>query len=228
MRKVTIVLIGIVLAGSHAAPAQQVAVGLLAGAPGAGLELTVGLTPGINVRAAGQGLPTITRSVTESDVTYDADLKVRSGMVVLDLGLTKGGAFSFSLGAAYVDIKATAISRGQTSIRINGVTYTGVAADGLLTGTAKTGNSIAPYGGFRFGNPVKSGSPLRVTFDIGVLYTGSPKIELATTVPNDPRIPPAVWAQFHSDLEAERLKEQDQISSYKFIPVLQLGLHYRF
>ncbi len=134
---------------------------------------------------------------------------------------------NFSLGLAYVDISATAVSRGVTPIRINGVTYA-VAADGLLTGTAKTGNSIAPYGGFRFGNPVKAGSPIRVTFDIGVLYTGSPKTELSTTIPNDPRIPVAIRAQFYSDLEVERIKEEEEISKYKFIPVLQLGLHYRF
>ncbi|MEO6324687.1 MAG: hypothetical protein ABIT01_05125 [Thermoanaerobaculia bacterium] len=227
MRKATLAVICAIGALSGVASAQQVALGVLAGAPGVGLELTVGLTPGINIRAAGQGLPTFSRSATERDVSYDADLKVRSGMAAFDIGLTRSGAVSFSLGVAYVDITATAVSRGLAPIRINGVTYA-VPADGLLVGSAKTGNSIAPYGGFRFGNPVGAGSPLRLTFDLGVLYTGSPKIELGTAVPNDPRIPASVRAQFYSDLEAERVREEDEISKYKFIPVIQLGLHFRF
>ena len=67
-----------------------------------------------------------------------------------------------------------------------------------------------------------------MTGDIGVLFQGSPKLELHATGPINNPTSPLYDPQFAIDLEKERQSSQDDMSSFKWYPVLGIALEYRF
>jgi hypothetical protein len=202
------------------AQAQGVALGVKAGTLGAGLDLTVGLAPALNLRIGAQGF-SISRTFTEEDVPYEGKADLMSGWLLLDIH-PGGGGGRVSIGGVYSRNKIKGTSTASGTVTINGVTYS-VANVGTIDGEAKA-NDLCPYVGLGWGNAVAPGSPLRFAFDIGVMYQGSPQISLTANPVNPALVPPS----FYTDLEQERLKVQDDASKYKFYPVVNLGLSYRF
>lgn len=200
--------------------AQGIALGLKAGTLGAGLDLTVGLAPALNLRAGAQGF-SLSRTFTEEDVSYDGKADLLSAWLLLDVH-PGGGGTRISLGGVYSRNKLTGMSNAAGTVTINGVTYP-VASVGTIDGEA-TAAELWPYAGLGWGNAVAPGSPLRFAFDIGVVYHGAPKISLTAHPANPALVPPS----FFSDLEKERQKIEDDASKYKFYPVVNLGFSYRF
>lgn len=200
--------------------AQNVALGLKAGTLGAGLDLTVGLVPMLNVRASVQGY-SYSRTFNEQGIPYDGKAELLSGWLLLDVHPGGGGA-RVSAGGVFSRNKLTGTSPTSGTVTVNGVAYP-VAAVGTIDGEAKA-NSVCPYLGVGWGNAVKSGSPVRFALDVGVFYQGAPKVTL-TAHPVNPALVPAA---FFADLERERQKVEDDASKYKYYPVVSLGLSYRF
>jgi hypothetical protein len=200
--------------------AQGIALGLKAGTLGAGLDLTVGLAPSLNLRAGVQGF-SLSRAFTERDLTYDGKADLRSAWLLLDVH-PGGKGTRLSVGGVYSRNKVTGTSPASGTVTVNGVTYS-VANVGTIDGEA-TANDLCPYVGLGWGNAVRSGSALRFAFDVGVMYQGAPKISLTAHPVNPALVPPA----FFADLEKERQKVEDDASKYKFYPVVNLGFSYRF
>ncbi|HEX9286647.1 MAG TPA: hypothetical protein VF999_05200, partial [Thermoanaerobaculia bacterium] len=120
---------------------QGVAVGPKVGTTGIGADLTIGLTRSLNLRLGAQGY---TRSETrrEREIEYDADLKLLSGEILLDLH-PGGRGFRISAGAVVNGNEVTAISSEGAVYTINGVQYP-VGLVGRLRGRVDT-NDVAPY-----------------------------------------------------------------------------------
>ena len=78
--------------------------------------------------------------------------------------------------------------------------------------------------GIGWGNAVAAGSRWRVAVDAGAFYQGKPKVSLTA----EPLIPGLLPSRFSQDLEAERREIEDDLDSYRFYPVLSLGVSYRF
>lgn len=209
-----------VLGSAGPAQAQGFALGLKAGTLGAGLDLTVGLLPALNLRAGAQGF-SLSRTFTEEDVSYDGKADLLSAWLLLDVH-PGGSGTRVSVGGVYSRNKLTGVSNAAGTVTINGVTYP-VASVGTIDGEA-TAAELCPYAGLGWGNAVAPGSPLRFAFDIGVVYHGAPKISLTAHPVNPALVPPT----FFADLEKERLKIEDDASKYKFYPVVNLGFSYRF
>jgi hypothetical protein len=200
--------------------AEGIALGLKAGSLGAGLDLTVGLAPVINLRVGVQGF-SFSRTFTEQDVSYDGKADLRSAWLLLDVH-PAGKGTRVSVGAVFSGNKVTGTSPTTGTITINGVTYQ-IANVGTIDGEAKA-NGVCPYLGLGWGNAVRPGSQVRFAFDVGVLYQGAPKVSLTAHPVNPAIVPPT----FFADLEKERQKAEDDASKYKFYPVVNLGLSYRF
>ncbi|HEY3171481.1 MAG TPA: hypothetical protein VGK86_02795 [Thermoanaerobaculia bacterium] len=201
-------------------PAQGVALAPKVGTTGIGADLTIGLARFLNLRVGAQSY---TRRETrrEREIEYDADLKLLSGEILLDLH-PGGRGFRISGGAIVNGNEVTAISSEDAVYTINGVQYP-VGLVGRLRGRVDT-NDVAPYLGIGWGNAVAPGGRWRFALDAGAFYQGKPKVSLTA----EPLIPALVPPRFAQDLEAERRKVEDDLDSYRFYPVLSLGVSYRF
>jgi hypothetical protein len=212
----------LLLAASTAAWAD-VGVLLKAGTLGAGVDVTKGLSESLGLRLQVNAL-SYDEDLTESDVDYDAELELKSAGLLVDWH-PFSGVFRVSLGAYWNGNEATAVGRptGGT-YEINGVTYN--AADiGSLNGQIDF-DSVAPYLGIGWASAPKAGRGMTFSFDLGVLYQGEPNVGL--TVVCGPAVYAPDCATLQSDVAAERASLQEDVSDYKFHPVVSFGIGYRF
>lgn len=206
------------LLGSEGAFADGFAIGAKASTLGAGVEVTTNVVPLLaNLRIQGNGFNYNT-TINNTNVAYDAKLKLRSVGAIADIYPFLVGKFRVSIGAYYNDnsLSLTGVPTGGT-YTFNGVTYTAAQA-GTVTGTM-TFNKFAPYLGIGWGDSVSSGSPLGFNFDLGVLYQGKPKTTLTATG-NTPGLA--------SNVAAEQAKLDNNVKKYKFYPVVAVGVTWKF
>lgn len=78
-------------------------------------------------------------------------------------------------------------------------------------------NKVAPYLGFGFGNPTMGDSGLKFLFDIGTMYHGGPMVSLKT----EGLLKPSATRDQEETME-------NNISTFKWYPVISLGLSYNF
>ena len=188
-----------------------------AGTLGAGVELSKSFGEKFSV---GLGFNAYDFKTTDSssDIDYDFNFDLQS-VALLGHYHPFSGIFRLTAGALYNnnELKLTGKPTAGSTYSINGVSYT-AAQVGTLTGTL-TFNSLAPYIGLGWGN--RPGGKLGLSADIGLLHQGSPKLALsATGALSDPLLA--------ADLEQERRSAEDDLSDFKWYPVVSLGLYYRF
>jgi hypothetical protein len=192
------------------------------GTTGFGLEGSTALNEKVGLRAGGS-LFSLGVTREESDVTFDADLKLRSLAAYVDLHPT-GGAFRFTGGLVYNKnrVEATGVPTAGT-FELNGVTYQ--ASDvGTLSGVGHVGTRTwAPYLGIGFGS-ARGVTRLFFALDLGVVFQGPPRVDLTVTGPL------ASDALFQADLQAEEDDVNHDLdrSLYKYYPVFSIGLGIRF
>jgi hypothetical protein len=214
--------VALLLAVSPAAWAD-VGVLLKAGTLGAGLDVSKGISESLALRLQANAF-SYEEDITESNVDYNADLELQSAGLLLDWH-PFSGVFRVSLGAYWNGNEASAVGRptGGT-YEINGVTYN--AADiGSLNGKIDF-ESVAPYFGIGFASAPKAGRGMTFSFDLGVLYQGEPNVGLTAVC--GPLVPAPQCAQLQSDVAAEQASLQEDLSDYKFHPVVSFGIGYRF
>jgi hypothetical protein len=196
----------------------DVSVALRAGTTGFSLELGKLLTSHLAVRVGANYLK-VTATKDQSDITYDATLKMQSFSALLDLFPGRRGGFHLTGGIVTnpITITGTAQPTGGT-YTINGVDYTS-AQVGVLIAEAKL-PSASPYVGIGFGTPARNHA-LEIVFDIGAVI-GQPTITMsATGAAADP--------QLTGDLQAQVTQTQSDVRKYlKVWPVMSLGLAFRF
>ena len=208
--------------GAPALSAGERAVALRLGTLGFSLEGATSLTDRVGVRASGS-LFSLGATETESDITYDVDLKMRSLAGYVDLHPT-GGAFRLTAGLLYNKnrIEATAVPTSGT-FEVDDVEYD-ASQVGTLEAVGRLGSrTVAPYLGLGFGS-ARGESPVFFAFDLGVVFQGSPTVELSATGPL------ASNAQFQSDLQAEEAQANEELAEplLRYYPVLSLGIGVRF
>jgi hypothetical protein len=191
--------------------------GVGAGTLGGSVAVSYHPSPRFALRAI-YGRGSETRNFTERQINYDATLTSDSLGGLVDLHPT-GGSFRITGGVLWNRNRVEGRTTERNSITINGVSYPAVLF-GYLTAQAR-GNRSAPYAGIGWG---PTGRHWGLTLDLGAAYHGAPKL----SVQAHPTIPQLVPASFYTDLEAERVQAEHDIASYKWYPVVQLGLAYRF
>lgn len=202
---------------------EGVAVGGRVGTLGLGLEAATALSPSLDARLSVNGF-NYSRDTTQSGVDYHAKLKLGTAAFDLDW-YPMHGVFRTTVGLAYNRNEGDLSGRPTNGqFVINGITYqaTDVAAlDGRVTF-----KKVAPYVGIGWGNPVASGKGWGFAADVGVLYQGSPQVGLSVTCGTG--LNAAMCAQLQSDTEQERSQLASDLSSYKWYPVVSVGVSYRF
>ena len=206
------------------APASQagtgdLALGIKAGTLGIGGEVTVGLLPGLNARAGYNGF-NYNGSATKDNIDYGYTLKLATVPLLLDLHPFPTSSFRLSGGIIVNNNKTDASGKPQGSYTIGGTTYT-AAEVGSLTGKIEF-NSTAPYLGIGWGNAVAKGSPIKISFDAGVMFQGTPKVSLTGngSLASDPT--------FKANVAKEEATIRDTTDNLKYYPVVALGVAYKF
>lgn len=204
-------------AAKHGADAS---IGVTAGTLGFGPEVSKLVTSHLGLRV-GVNFFSMTRTLDQSDVSFDAKLKLKAVTGLIDLYPGSRGSFHLTGGIITnpVEVTATGQPKANGTFTINDREYT-TAQVGTLTGSAKW-PSTSPYAGFGFGTPANSHRGIKFKLDFGAALS-KPTIALtATGAANN--------AQLQSDLNSQIVTTQADVDKYaKVYPVISLGLSYRF
>ena len=200
-------------------------IGVTAGTLGVGPEASYRLSQNIGIRGNATFL-SVNADINSDDLKYDANLKLQSGGVMLDL-YPLGGGFRVSGGVRINGNRASAVGtpNSATSYQINGTVYT---AGEIGTLTAETDiKKVAPALTLGYGGGLSRGLVFGV--EAGVLFQGTVQVKPLTLTglcagPNAP----ATCATLNADIQAERQSVNDDIDGYKLFPILQLSVGYRF
>ncbi len=208
----------VVLAVPVVALADGTAVQAKIGTLGLGVEVAHEFSEHVGARA---GLNTFDYSfdAVRSDIDYEFDLGLKSVSALVDFRPAANG-FRLTAGALANGNAIDAEAKSNNSYTIGGTTYD-LGDVGSLTGNVEF-DGFAPYLGLGWNSPYNSRTPFGVSVDIGVVFQGSPQVDLSATglIADDPT--------FITDLEAEENSLQSELDGFEYYPVLAVGMQYRF
>lgn len=193
-------------------------VGVKAGTLGLGIEGRWNPLPLIDFRVGANAFDYDTDEST-SGIDYDATLELDSYYVTGNINFPlsplrlTGGVF-----ANNNEVSITSQDSGGQDIDLGGVTFPSDVV-GTLTGRTYF-EDVAPYVGVGF--DFEPFDKFGLNLDIGVLWQGEPKVDLAADGTGSGQLP------FEAALEFERQELEDDLSDYKAYPVLSLAFIYNF
>ena len=197
--------------------AQAAGVGVRAGTTGLGADIGWSLAPTLSARVGYSALDW-NRDVDSGGVRYDGKLKLSNLSGLIDFSPL--GPFRLTGGVVLNNNRYDV--NGQPSngtFDIGGRTYN--ASDvGSLSGRVKSGRSLAPYLGIGYGNV--AGAGVNFYADVGILFQGSPRADLNATC--GASLSASGCAQLQSDVAAERARLEDRLKSFRYYPVINVGI----
>jgi hypothetical protein len=111
-------------------------------------------------------------------------------------------------------------------VTIGNITYQ--ASDlGSLTGLVDF-DSVAPYLGIGWGNAVSADKKWGFTADLGVVFQGSPNIDLNATLGSTAAANGVTQAQLDAEVAREEANLTDDLDDFDVYPVIAFGASYRF
>src|SRR5213594_2411102 len=201
------------------APADT-SLGLRGGTLGGGVELSYALSQRAAVRLNADGY-NFSQTSTHDNIDYDMKLKLQTVSLLGDW-FPFASNFRVSAGAVLNGNKFTLTGQPTGGFyTINGTQYN-TAQVGSLGATVDF-NKAAPYFGIGYGRPINSG--LSLIFDAGVVFQGSPRSKIDATCGAAIQGTPQC-TQLQSDAQAEQSRLDESLHSFKYYPVITLGLAY--
>jgi hypothetical protein len=206
----------------------EVAIAGKAGTLGAGVELTIGLSPQLNARAGLNGYNYSDRREV-SDIEYDGEAKLRTGTALLDWH-PGGRGFRLTGGVVYNDTTIEGSSLPPASGIYN---IGGVPVPANLVGTLDAEadfDPVVPYAGLGWGNALAPNKRLGFFFDLGVIFQGKADVRLIPIIPANSPINTTPGAREALDILLRREEQdlEDEAADYDLYPVVAIGLSYRF
>lgn len=168
----------------------------------------------------------------EDGIDYEGELKLSSVGVLLDWH-PFGGGFRISGGGFRVDNKITGKASGEGTYEIGDEEYTVNPGDDLsLSANMKLADGFKPYLGLGWGHSPANRGGLLLSFDVGVLFQGSPEVKLRARgtaedqfgTPVDVGTDPVVQAE----LRKEEKNMEEDLKSFDLYPVVSFGVGWRF
>jgi hypothetical protein len=179
----------------------------------------------VGVNAFGLGF-----DIEDTDATYDADLNLFNVSTLVDYHPIKSSGLRLSAGAIFSDntVEGTAtptLEGGEETITIGDQTFNvnelvSVDADFDIT------NSVSPYLGLGWGNPVSGNKGLGFWANLGVVFGGSPEVNITPNTAEN--LPSAVEEEINEAVARETEELEDEIDFISVYPVVSLGLSYQF
>ncbi|HKW36344.1 MAG TPA: hypothetical protein VJO54_00875 [Burkholderiales bacterium] len=193
-----------------AAAMADTSIGVRAGTLGLGLELSYPISQRIGVRLNADSYK-YSKGYTQDGIDYDGKATLKTGSLLLDF-YPFANNFRISAGPMYNGNKL-GLSTPTTSLTVNGNPYQ-ASLDGHVDF-----KKYVPYAGIGYGRPIGTG--LSLTFDLGVVFQGTPKATLTGTCTG-------ACAGFQNDVAAQEASLNDSIKDFRYYPVVTLGLAYTF
>lgn len=221
--KIVILSLAFLIICSASVYAKNLSIGIKASTLGAGPEVEVSFLDFLGVRS-GYNYWDYSYSGKKDDINYDFDLKLKSVPIFLDIHPFKG-SFRLTGGILYNRNRVDAVATTSDTYEIGNRTYTGSDL-GRLNGEF-TFNKTSPYAGLGWDTSFGRDKVLGFVFDLGVVFSGSPKVNLYADGPiTDPSNP--LYNQFQQDMETEEKNLQDDLDTFKYYPVIGIGVNFRF
>ncbi len=209
----------------------DIAVGVTGGTAGIGAQVTTSIIPFLNVRAQVQGL-TFSHSFDKDGVDYNGKLKLFTAGAFLDVyPFTRVLRLSGGLVSNGNKVKLRATCNGDCKVGDLNINGNEAQLDGKLGF-----KNFSPYLGLGFTNPI-AGLPFYFGFDAGVLFHGRPKPTLRASgtgsVTDDSgvtrdNVDLATDSEVQQALADETVNLADDVKDFKFYPVVQFSLGWRF
>jgi hypothetical protein len=203
--------------------AADTSLGIRGGTLGGGVELSYALSQRAALRLNADSYNR-SQTSTEADIQYDMKLKLATASLIGDW-FPFANNFRISAGAMFNGNKFTLKGQptGGTFI-VNGQPYDTTQV-GSFDATVKF-KKAAPYFGIGYGRPINSG--LSLIFDAGIMFQGSPKSKIDATCGTAAPPGSATCNRVQSDAQAEQSRLDESLHSFKYYPVISLGLAYTF
>lgn len=195
---------------------------------GLGIEGIGAISPNFNGRL-GFNYFSFGLETEESDINYDADVQLLSVAALLDWFPSSRSGFHFTAGLLYNDNKVDATAQSTETLEVAGIEVP-ISELGQLEGELTFSNTIAPYVGIGYGNPVRQGRRFGFSIDLGVVFAGSPDVDLNATgrVAGALLGAPVVGPLLEDAIEEEEDDIEDDLSGFGVYPVLSIGVSYQF
>jgi len=222
------VLLFVLVAFPSAGRAEGFSIGARAGTNGVGPEIAFGLGPHLDLRIP-VGFYNYEDTYDATGIRYDGELELRNALLLADIH-PGGGGFRISAGGGWNDnrLKVSApISELVRRYRPELAPLVPASA-GTIHGEA-TGSSFAPYVGIGWGSASYKGSGRRwgVSVDAGVIYQGSPHVDLTTDLNVGVPIPGIVQSVLDAATAEEEQRLERELEDYTYYPVIALGIVFR-
>lgn len=206
MKKILLALAtGIMMLGMGSS-AHAIGVGVKASTLGLGAELGYQVTDHMVIRGALNKYKLgADQTISGNPSTVDLDLS--STALFLDFSPFSEGSLHLTVGYVLNNSKLTGTSTVSS--------FGGNTSYGTVTATTNIEFGNGPYLGIGWGNVAAPG--IGLTFELGVIQSGPPKVNLSTTAP--------VSA---TDLAAEEKQMQNDLNQYDIYPVVSAGISIGF
>ena len=222
--------------GSSAPSSERgkVGIALKVSTLGPGLEAATALASKFNLRG-GLNFFRYSRGFVNDGINYNGQLNLHSGELHLDWYPFAHG-FHLSPGLLVYNANgatANASVPGDNTFRLGGITYLSDPKQ-PITGKGKLGfNKVAPTLLFGFGNLVPHTRHFSVNFDLGVVFQGSASTTLnlagnACNTDGTNCVNAATDPNVQASVQSQQRKINNDLSPYKYYPVISLGFGYRF
>lgn len=197
---------------------------LKVGTAGAGIDLTYSVNPSFKVRA-GYSTANGTRTVNSSDMNQRGKLDLNNADLLADYyPWAQGFRLTGGVNVVNVNFKGHAEKTAAGYIYINGMPYSSTEVGSADLDVQWHG--AKPYLGIGYdGFNSRQNAGFYFTTDVGVIFSGSPKVDLTSTCIASS---PIICDNIDQDSKAQKEQLKEDLHSIKWLPVIQVGLGYRF
>jgi hypothetical protein len=231
MKQLSLIAASVILGFSTLSYAQEAqSVGISVGSIGADIEYSRLIAPEYNLalRLTAGGM-SYSGDYDDTDTHYDTDLSLFNAGATLEYHPFKSG-FYLGIGAYYQNDDYTMDATPSGGVfEFNGNTYP-AALVGSVAGDVADLNNLVPYLGIGYDASLFNNGKLFFTFKAGAWYQGTATVNLTAhdcaldSVPGSP----LGCDDLRYDLRQEEKDINEDIQDYKWWPVVQFGLSYRF
>ncbi len=188
------------------------------GLPGLGIEYARKLSPKLSARLAWHSAQLINLRVENIEIKDDkVNLLANAGVSIIDLGIEynpfKNSSFKLTTGIGYLaNVNTNLVVTYTEDVKVGDVIITKNDVGEIVADVTWSG--IAPYVGIGFGRAVPK-RRFGFGFELGTYYTSSPDVKLTAS-------------ELLAPTASQEENLQESLSSFKFIPRIQIRLAYKF
>lgn len=209
-------------AAAQTAREDRFAVGVQGGTTGVGVEGEFAASDQLVLRASADFF-SYDVDASSDDVDYEGDLDLNQGGLFVDFH-PRGSSFFVSGGLYFGDRSAEVRATAQGPVEIGNTVFT-AAQVGELQGEADIGD-VAPFVGVGFNNTFTTAGQVGFKVLVGAAFGEDPDVSLSRV--GGVALPANIQTQLDAELRNEEAELEDDLEGYNILPVVQVGVFYRF